>query len=257
MPGGIVLLESDPTDIITPPAGKDTIFIDATATPNPAPAYKDSSDVTHSLIGPIGIQGLQGIPGFGGIDGEDGDCFIALPGAQGNPGPTGSIGPVGPMMVPDDHVIEDVILSNPSPQASGSVGVVGPVLSASITITDAQYRVLNATPLVIVTAQGVGTVILPVMFWIAANVTTGFSASTSCNVRYVTGATSSGMAAITPPYNGVTKRFSGSAFYPGTSIVATNVENSAMEVFNASGITSGVTSAGIKFTLLYQVLTFP
>src|SRR5262245_35622525 len=74
-PSGITLREVDPADIPTPADGKDTIFMDVTASP-PAPAYKDSSGSVTSLMGPEGPPGPAGPTGsisvnpLGALDGD-------------------------------------------------------------------------------------------------------------------------------------------------------------------------------------------
>jgi hypothetical protein len=89
MPGGITLKESDPADIPTPDAGKDTIFIDSTASPDPAPAYKNSSGVVNPLgtTGAAGPAGPFGPPVFMVEEGSPGED-----GFPGPPGPAGSGG---------------------------------------------------------------------------------------------------------------------------------------------------------------------
>jgi hypothetical protein len=62
---GITLKETAPTDIPTPPTGKDTIFVDSTATPSPAPAYKNSAGVVASLRGATGPAGPAGTGSLG------------------------------------------------------------------------------------------------------------------------------------------------------------------------------------------------
>jgi hypothetical protein len=61
-PSGITLREVDPADIPTPADGKDTIFMDVTASP-PAPAFKNSAGIVESLVGPAGPVGPPGPAG--------------------------------------------------------------------------------------------------------------------------------------------------------------------------------------------------
>lgn len=88
MSGGITLKEVNPSTIIVPASGKDTIFIDSTVVP-PAPAYKDSSGTTRSMLGSTGATGAQGPLGpvvlvSDGIDGNDGFTVVSFPTTQQN-----------------------------------------------------------------------------------------------------------------------------------------------------------------------------
>lgn len=107
MPGGLTLLASTNALIPTPASGKVTIYF---STDLNAPAYKDDTGLVHTLVGAAGAVGPQGIEGQ---QGEMPDAPLALPGPQGNPGTTGSQGPLGPSVVAEEHIYEDVVLSNP------------------------------------------------------------------------------------------------------------------------------------------------
>ncbi len=75
MASGITLTEIDPATLPTPDVDKDTIFMDATASP-PAPAFMDSGRGVTSLIGPAGPVGPAGPTGSisvnpnGALDGD-------------------------------------------------------------------------------------------------------------------------------------------------------------------------------------------
>src|SRR6266576_3768765 len=120
---GITLKESNPVDIPTPDAGKDTVFIDSTAVP-PVPSYKNSSGVVTTLKGSIGVTGVQGPAGPAGfaLDGDDGQFIISQPGPQGNTGPTGAQGPLGPVVFVSDGLDGEQGFSVPGPQGPSGAG---------------------------------------------------------------------------------------------------------------------------------------
>jgi hypothetical protein len=140
MPGGITLLESNPTNIPTPGVNKDTIFIDNTIVP-PAPSYKDSSGITRPLVS-TGSTGVQGSPGVS-IFVEDG-----LTGEDGIPGPPG---------------------------VAGASGASSTLLTATHLLTAAELRSLNTVPIQLVAAPGSGFSLFPLCLIMEKSVSVGFS----------------------------------------------------------------------------------
>ena len=165
MPGGITLLQSTPADIPTPGANKDTIFIDITASPNPAPAYKDSSGVTRPLVGATGAQGPTGpmIPLEEGPAGEDG--FIGPPGPAGTAAPTNV------------------------------------VLFAKTSLTNGQIAVLNGTPVAVVPAPGAGKANHLISMTIEVVVSVGYTSTPNWSMVYGTNATNLFTATFSVPLN--------------------------------------------------------
>jgi hypothetical protein len=97
---GITLKETDPANIATPAATKDTLFMDSTASPI-GPAYKNSSGTTTSLkgatgaTGPAGATGPTGPSGTAGANGATGPTGPTGVGATGATGPSGTAGGAG------------------------------------------------------------------------------------------------------------------------------------------------------------------
>ena len=63
---GIIFKETDRADIVTPAAGKDTLFVDSTLVP-PAPAFKNAAGTVTPLKGATGPAGPLGPAGTGSV----------------------------------------------------------------------------------------------------------------------------------------------------------------------------------------------
>lgn len=247
MAGGITLTKSSNANIPTPDSGKITIYFSLDLN---TPAYKDDAGVVHDILGEVGAQGPVG-PVVYGTDGEPGDFFL-FPGPQGPTGGTGAQGPQGlpgPIILSDDVIGEDSILS--ISQASPSTPA-GAILSASIVITDAQFRSLHTSPIALLSAPGGGFYYNPLFFSIAYNISSGFSTGPTINVRYI-GGTASGFSslAINPDFTG--KRIGFEAFQAPYNKSATGIENAGMEILTSADVTGGTSVSGFLFTLWYAL----
>lgn len=152
---GITLKETDPANIATPAANKDTLFIDSTASPI-APAYKDSGGTTHTLKGGTGISGPTGPTGPTGGTGPTG---AGVTGATGPSGPTGATGPTGPT------------------GSTGITGATGPSSARTNTVSSSATPSINVDTTDIFTITALATAI--------TSMTTGLS-GTPVNGQHLT-----------------------------------------------------------------------
>jgi hypothetical protein len=235
------------------PSGKDGI---------PGFILSNDSDGNNDILipGPRGIDGSNGSIGRDGvtiIDTEVIEDFIfTVPGPQGNPGPTGASGPIGPMFPIDEYFPDDLLIPGPA-GANGSNGSGSDILSATINLTDAQFRALGTTPVTVVAAPGAGFVLVPLSWHLIANITAGFSGSPVVQLQY-TGGGVSGLGGNTCTATTIHKRLVTSGWLAAqNTTVETTKENTALEVFSSLTVTGGTTNAGFNFTLFYTKTAIP
>lgn len=255
MPGGLTLLAGTNASVPTPSTGKVTIFF---STDLNLPAYKDDAGIVHSLVGATGAAGQIGLIGPTGDIGEEGDFVVAMPGPQGNPGNTGATGaqgPVGPMFIGNDGEDGDPGL----PGAAGVSGSTNGFFIATLNVTDAQVRTLNSVPKLIVAAPGANKTLIPLRWYMVANVTTGFASGLTLNVRWV-GTTTVPLTAFTVSINTLSKRLALSAGNGQLNNNSTSIptENIGLEVFAGQDIAAGgATTGGFQFYVEYTIATTP
>lgn len=258
MPGGISLLLALPADIPTPDVGRATIFINSATG---QPSYKDDTGAVYTLVGAAGVTGASGpmgLPGYG-FDGEEGEFLISQPGPQGNTGSIGLTGPTGLAGAPI-YLIDEPLQGEdgvPGPVGPSGSAVGGDLLRAEITLTDAELRALQATPILMIPAPGVNKIIVALAMQIIIDVATAFSAAQSINARTVAGG-SSIFVALSSRSNVLGRQFSRiTVAVSGLSTLAAVYENSGIELFGNSVPTGGSTVAGCKVCIEYTIITFP
>lgn len=72
----------------------------------------------------------------------------------------------------------------------GAIGAIngspvgGILKQTQVTVTNAQMKSLNTSPVDVITAPGAGKIVIPVMCWVHSVVVTGYNTSNSCSLRY-------------------------------------------------------------------------
>lgn len=137
-----------------------------------------------------------------------------------------------------------------------------PVLSASLTLTDAQYLALqnNGAPQTIVAAQGTGKVIMPLGIHISARLAVAYSANIAIRAQYNGSVANHLNGTVSMPINGTLGQVyamipnGGEASTSG--LISTQAgDNKALEISSATaGVTLG-TTGGIYITVWYTVVS--
>ena len=130
------------------------------------------------------------------------------------------------------------------------------VFQTTITLTDAQARALNATPVTILIAQGAKTVIVPLRMTCVSDVSAAFNSANSITLRYIGGGTSI-MPSVSMTLNATGKKYAVTVPTSTAQGSATGFENTGMEVVGSIGLAGGSTVAGTNVSLLWMLVTYP
>jgi hypothetical protein len=153
---------------------------------------------------------------------------------------------------------EEITLGAGLVMTGTSLDVSGPILVALKNITDAEYRAMDTSaPIVVLAGPAAGFFHLPLMYAVAVNVTSGFSANPGMTLRWTTGATATGTGAQTLTVNAIAKRYIRSIVPGGQNSSLANIESSALEVFNSVTCTGGATNGGFNVYVWYMVIAIP
>lgn len=132
----------------------------------------------------------------------------------------------------------------------------GTLTMVTLTLTDAQFRALSATPQTIVATGGNGVVWVPVALSLSANDLTTFSVDQAISLVY-SSATSTNLLAATMSL-GINST-TGFRYAYAEGVLQHNAEivgnNAGLQIKGGSTLTGGSTNAGILVTLLYYKLT--
>lgn len=240
-----------------------------TGSPGPAGPVIFAQDGEDGLSGfNIPVQGPQGIQGIQGPAGPptllypqppDDPDILLVPGPQGIQGITGPQGPPGFSLLNWVDDGDDGLIGPQGPQGAGSSGGTSPYTVTTVTLTDAQLRGLNATPVTIVPAQGAGIILIPEFFIATVDVTTSFSAGQTVSVRW-SGQATLALPGISLSLNSIAKRigFSNSS---GAAVLlngtVSTYENVALEVTGSGTPTGGVSRGGTLITIVWITTTIP
>ena len=202
------------------------------------------------IDGIIGKDGTAGPPGMPGDDGEPGDYYLPMPGPQGNQGVTGAGGPVGPMMVPNDG--EDGDSAHVLLQNFNNGGAIS-LYTSQISITDAQIKTLNTTPVQIVAAPDSTHQYIPIRYALIKQTTAGaYSANISIRLRYTGIALD--LATVTISLNVADRRWGSAA-----PVVITADTNNGMglglEISGSAGLTGGNAANWLVVQVTYVIIT--
>lgn len=153
----------------------------------------------------------------------------------------------------DNGVWEAFITANTSGGLFGSGGAGGGEFShATVTLSAAQCRALNGTPVTLV-AGVAGKIIIPFAFAKRVTTSSAFSAVLNASTRYIGTAQSVGNISLfangTARYDGITHTTA------GFSNIATDLRGLGVEIYNAGADpTGGAFSVGLNLTTFYDTV---
>lgn len=124
---------------------------------------------------------------------------------------------------------------------------------ATATLTDAEFRGLNGTPKVLAAVAGsdpAGTILVPALIVVTANLATSFSATPTLSVRWVGGVNN--LATIpSMAWSGAAGQRIGFAV-PASNGLVFDASGVSLQLISSANVTGGSTSGGIGVTLFYK-----
>lgn len=125
------------------------------------------------------------------------------------------------------------------------------VLSATVSITEGEYRALNTVPKTLIEPV-TGKLIIPLVVAKRVTVSSAFSASSNGTVRYIGSGTS--VVTIGLAANGTARYDSLRYVSAGYDNTATDHRGEGVEVVGSAALTGGTFSAGMTFTVFYVLV---